>query len=93
MATNLLFIDRIKVLCQYLSNGKNFGVNMTRSYEVKMLASLMRRGSQQSPLFSLPAIKIVATVAAPRVSAGANRLWWDNHGSDRNTRHTRSNLG
>jgi len=93
MATSLLFIDRINVLCRYLINGKNFDLKSTRSYEVKLLPSLTRRGIQQNPLLSLHAIKHVATVAVPPVSArGGGRRLVEQERSWA-VEYTRSNLG
>lgn len=91
MTMSLLFIDRIKMLCRDLVKGRHVALDRTQSYEVRILPSSMQRGSQQSPSSGLLAIKLVA--AAPRLSAGANRLRWGNQRSSRDMEHTRSNLG
>jgi len=88
MTTSLPFIDRIKVLYRGLIKGKRVALNRPRSYEVRILPSSVQRGQ---PLSGLLPIKLVATVATPRLSARSDRLWWD--GSRRHVEHTRSNLG
>ena len=89
MTMSLLFIDCIKVLCRDLIKGKHVAMDRTRSYEVKILPA----SSQQSPLSGLHALKLVATVSVPRLSARADRPRWRNEGSSRDMEHTRSNLG
>jgi hypothetical protein len=93
MTIRLPFMDRIKMLSRDLINGNNLPLNRPRSYEVEILPSPMQRGSQQSPLSSVPAIKPGATVAALLVSGKADRLWLGNQESGRDVEHTRSNLG
>ena len=83
MTTRLPFIDRAMVL--YRRHLR------TRNYELKMLPSLMRRGTQ--PSSGLLAIALSAPVAAPRLSTGSDRLRWGSHGGCLDIEHTRSNLG
>lgn len=93
MTIRLPFIDRIKELSRDLINGNTLSLNRPRSYEVEILPSSMQTGIQQITLSRVHGIKPGATVAAPRVSARARRLWSVNHGSGRDVEHTRSNLG
>ncbi len=85
MTTNLSFIDRIKVLCRELIEGKPAALNRGRSYEVRILPS----SGQQSTLSRLHPVKI--RVSAPRLSGRSDRLCWG--GSRQDVEHTRSNLG
>lgn len=92
MTIRLTFIARIKVFSRGLIKGKNVTSNRLRSHEVELLPSPTRRGGQQTPFSSVHAIRSRATVAAPRVSARARRLWLANPRNGRDVEHTRSNL-
>ncbi|HUW36577.1 MAG TPA: hypothetical protein VMV91_04535 [Rhodocyclaceae bacterium] len=88
MTIRLLIIDRIKLLCRDLVKNQSVALSRTRSYEVKMLPSQL----QTRPSSGLRAIRLVAAVAAPRLSSEADRLRWGNRGG-LDIEHTRSNLG
>ena len=87
--TSLPFIGRVKLLCRVFA--KSVALNRDRSYEVRLLPSLIQKGNR--PSSRLSAIKLSAAVAPPRPFAAADRPRWGNHGGGPVIEHTRSNLG
>jgi len=93
MSIRLPFINRIMVLSRDLINGKRLTRNGPEGYDVVVLPSPMRRGSQQSPLSSVHVLDPGPAIAAPPISSHRDRLRLVRTERGRYIDYTHSNMG
>lgn len=93
MSIRLPFIDRIMVLSQALITGKRSALSRQDGYDVVVLPSPMRRGSQQSPLSSVHMLDPGPAIAAPPISSHRDRLRLVRTERGRYIDYTHSNMG
>lgn len=93
VTTKLSFIDRLMGLSHQLINGNSSALNRPRSYDVVVLPSPTRRGSQQSPLSSVPASTPGVKFVAMQASGRADRVWAASRQTGLDVEHTHSNMG